>query len=84
MSRSRGSRVAPVIALFVVSVMASLYGQGQSQARGGPDNQRAIVAQSLRGRIATSGSARVIVELKIPGGPQPEALECSGLCAQSP
>ena len=75
MSRPRASRVVSVIALLFVSVMASLYGQGQSQSQsqGGPNNPRATVAQAVRSRIARAGSARVIVELRIPGGPQPEA-----------
>lgn len=72
MSRSRASAVVPsIVGVLLVGMLASL--QGQSPQRGGPNNPRAAVSQSVRTRLASAGNARVLVELSIPGGPHPEA-----------
>src|SRR5262247_519466 len=73
MSRSRASAwVSSTVALLLAILLASL--QSHAQQRNGQDNnQRAGVSQSVRGKIARDGSARVLVELRLPGGPHPEA-----------
>src|SRR6187397_12234 len=81
MARSRASAVvsSALTVLLSIGLLASVQGQGQSPARGGANNAanaangKAAVSQSVRNRIASAGSARVLVELRIPGGPQPEA-----------
>ena len=73
MSRSRASLItASVSGLVLFGLLTSMSAQGNSQGRG-PENPRAAVSQSVRNRVAGGGSARVLVELRLPGGPQPEA-----------